>query len=88
MRFITVLATLCLAVSVWIPRALADSWSLPTQQTYVSANGAYRLTVLPRDLSSQLAYFEDEVERRPLPGQEPEGRATPEGRLERRTDAG
>lgn len=66
----------------------ADSWAPPEVRTYVSANGQYRLTVSPRELRSQLAYFEDAVEDRPSPGQQAEGRAAPEGRLERLGDGG
>jgi hypothetical protein len=38
--------------------AHADSWAMPETTTYVSANGQYRLTVVPRQLDSQLGYFE------------------------------
>lgn len=58
---------LCLALG---SPASADSWSLPTKTTYRSADKSTRLTVRPRELKSQLAYFEDKVE-----GREPAGAA-------------
>ena len=56
----------------------ADSWLPPSVETYVSANGQYRLTVVPREIGSQLAYFEAKARGEELP--EPEG---PLGRFER-----
>lgn len=50
--------------------ASADSWALPTAETYVSQNGQYRLVVVPREIESQLAFFEDKVD-----GKEPAGSA-------------
>lgn len=50
--------------------AWADSWFLPETETYLSADGDIRLTVVPRRLESQLAFFEDKVK-----GQEPAGPA-------------
>lgn len=58
--------------------AHADSWAPPSMTTYVSANGQYRLTIVPREIGSQLAYFEAKVRGETLP--EPEG---PLGRFER-----
>ncbi|KTE85884.1 hypothetical protein ATE72_01205 [Sphingopyxis sp. HXXIV] len=58
--------------------ARADSWMSPQIATYVSASGQYRLTVVPREIGSQLAYFEAKVRGETLP--EPEG---PLGRFER-----
>lgn len=40
---------------------LADSWSLPKRETFDSANGRWRLVVIPKQLESQLAYFVGEV---------------------------
>ena len=47
---------------------LADSWIPPETRAYVSSDGAWRLTVQPRGISSPLAYFEDKVANRPLAG--------------------
>lgn len=62
--------------------AHADSWAMPGIETYVSANGRYRLTVVPREIGSQLAYFDAKVRGETLP--EPEG---PSGRFEKRDGA-
>ena len=48
--------------------AHADSWMPPSKQAYLSSDGRARLTVIPRDLESSLAYFEDKVS-----GREPAG---------------
>ncbi len=47
--------------------ARADSWPLPETQEYLSPNGQYRFTVVPRDVNSQLEYFEDKLEGEVLP---------------------
>lgn len=44
---------------------------MPETTSYISANGQYRLTVVPRQLDSQLAYFEAKSRGAPLG--EPEG---------------
>lgn len=49
----------------------ADSWRLPTPESYLSADKTWRLTVTPRALHSQLAYFEDKVARRDHAGSIP-----------------
>lgn len=46
----------------------ADSWSLPTPQSYLSIDKTWRFTVTPRALSGQLAYFEDKVAHHKLAG--------------------
>lgn len=48
--------------------AAADSWMPAQTEAYRSANGVWRLTVHPRDLSGNLDYFEDRVAQRPQPG--------------------
>src|SRR5688572_10805057 len=48
--------------------ASADSWMPPSKETYVSPDQSARLTVVPRDLKSAYAYFDDKVE-----GREPAG---------------
>lgn len=59
------LALLCAlsTVTVW-----ADSWSPPEVRTYASSDGAWRLTVHPRQITSQLDYFQDKVADRPNAG--------------------
>lgn len=65
--------------------ARADSWMLPTRTTYVSADKATRLTVVPRELESQLAYFKDKVKEREFAGQRAgETTRTARAMLERR----
>jgi len=39
----------------------ADSWAMPTVEQYFSADRQVRLTITPRDLSSQLDYFAGKV---------------------------
>lgn len=60
--------------------AWADSWSLPSKTAYRSADGSARLTVTPRRLQNQLAYFQDKME-----GREPAG--APAGTRETRAMA-
>ncbi|MCB1629657.1 MAG: hypothetical protein KDI48_18140, partial [Xanthomonadales bacterium] len=55
-RILLVLCALLLAPSAW-----ADSWAMPTAKSYASRDGHYRLTIYPRGLAGQLAYFEDKV---------------------------
>ena len=68
---------LCLFCVTALTAAYADSWPLPETENYLSANGKFRLTVTPRDLDSQLGYFETKVKEEALP--EPLG---PKGKLE------
>lgn len=56
-----VLAVVLLAAAI---PALPDSWSMPERETFDSANGQWRLVVIPKRLESQLAYFQDKVEGR------------------------
>lgn len=55
--------------------AWADSWMPPSKETYISPDRTARLTVVPRDLESAYAYFDDKVE-----GREPAG--APAGSIE------
>ena len=66
----------------------ADSWALPEQQVYLSADKTVRLTVTPRDLNSPLDYFQDKVKGSELAGQRKGGNAQARGRLERKDAAG
>jgi hypothetical protein len=60
----------------WATAALADSWTRPVQQTYLSPNGQYRLTVIPN--RAFVRHFSDESDSL----EHLEG--TAHGRLERR----
>ena len=71
------------------PPAQADSWAMPTKTQTLSANGHYRLTIVPRELESQLSYFEDKVQDKLHAGQKagaPEKQAN--GLLERKRSDG
>ena len=59
---------LSLTLAVMSSSAVADQWIPPTKQTHESADHSARLTVIPRDLTSPLAYFQDKVA-----GHEPAG---------------
>jgi hypothetical protein len=61
-------AILSLALLVFVAPVAADKWAPPTTQVYESAGGSWRLTVIPRDISSPLAYFQDKVDKRPNAG--------------------
>lgn len=56
--------------------AIGDSWVSPNTEVTLSANGQYRVTVVPRPLDGPLAYFEDKVE-----GTEPAGQRAGETQL-------
>jgi hypothetical protein len=60
---------LALAAALAAPAANADSWALPTERTTASPGGGARVTVTPRTLQSQLAYFSDATENKDKPGQ-------------------
>lgn len=82
MRWVLILLTVLTAAS-----AHADTWLPPERQTFTSANGEARLTVEPRPIRDQLAYFEDKVKGREPAGQPAgETRRTAEATLERRID--
>jgi hypothetical protein len=67
----TICAVLVLAGLVaWSP-GIADTWALPAQRSYLSSDRTWRLTVTPRAIASQLAYFEDKVAKRDAPGAPP-----------------
>jgi hypothetical protein len=63
-HFIGVLASAFLLAGA----ARADTWFPPKIESYSSADGAWRLTVTPRDISGPLEYFDDKVK-----GREPAG---------------
>jgi hypothetical protein len=67
----TVFRLLALVVSVFaLTWAEADSWDPPETEVSLSANGLFRVTVIPRPLSGPLEYFEEKLE-----GAEPAGQA-------------
>jgi hypothetical protein len=55
-------------LSIFSSVAFADQWIPPTRQAHESPDHSARLTVIPRDLESPLAYFQDKVT-----GHEPAG---------------
>jgi hypothetical protein len=59
---------LSVALIVTASAAHADTWARATTQQYASADGAWRLTIEPRDLAGNLAYFRDKVEGKKQPG--------------------
>lgn len=66
----------------------ADSWSLPEEATYTSGDGRWRLTVTPRELSSQLAYFEDKAAAKDKADERPGGNENANALLQRRAGQG
>lgn len=72
------------AVVVALP-AFADSWIPATRTSYLSPDKAMRLTVVPRDLENQLAYFTDKVHGKKPAGQRRGGEPRALGILERRS---
>lgn len=56
--------------------ALADQWIPGTRQTYEAADHSARLTVIPRDIASPLAYFQDKVAGREPAGASGDSKAT------------
>jgi hypothetical protein len=74
---------LCSSLLALIPPARADSWLPPSAEAYISANGAWRLTIEPRKISSRLAFFEDKLADRPKAGGlGHDGQASAMGRME------
>lgn len=67
--------------------AFADSWLPATTQRYVSADGAWRLTVEPRAITGPLEYFQDQVDGKDNPGGVPGSTHTSaRGTMERRVN--
>lgn len=73
-------------VSIAPSPSCADSWMLPTTTTYTSCAGHARITVSPRDLKSQLGYFDDKVKNVDAAGQKKGGSPVARARLERLVD--
>jgi hypothetical protein len=82
-RALGLLAVAMILASIAPPPSCADSWVLPTATTYTSCAGHARITVTPRDLESQLGYFEDKVEKVDPAGQKKGGASAASARLER-----
>lgn len=81
--------TVALAVALIPVPARADQWPLPKTEVYYSANHRVRLTVIPRDLESQLAYFEDKTRNKEPAGQQPDSpNKAPQGILEQQDGGG
>ena len=68
--------------------ARADSWTPPARQLFLSPAKTARLTVIPREIASPLAYFDDKVKGREPAGQASGGERHARGIVERRTSSG
>ncbi|MES2054469.1 MAG: hypothetical protein V4564_00900 [Pseudomonadota bacterium] len=82
-RALGLLAIAAIVLSLTPAPSCADSWMLPTTTTYTSCSGLARITVTPRDLDSQLRYFEDKVAKVDSTGQKIGAAHVAEARLER-----
>lgn len=85
-RAFGMLALGAVLISVAPSPSCADSWMLPTPTTYTSCASHARITVNPRDLKSQLGYFEDKVKKVDPAGQKKGGSPVASARLERLVD--
>jgi len=85
-RALGLLALATILISVTPAPLCADSWMLPTTTTYTSCAGHARITVTPRDLQSQLEYFEEKVKEVDSSGQKGHGAPAATARLERLVD--
>lgn len=81
-RAIVLLPVAVLATSFPPTPSCADSWALPTIDIYTSPGGRARMVVTPRDLESQLAYFDDKVGGQTPAGQDRIGRTGATARME------
>ncbi len=82
-RTVGLLALATILVSFTPTPSCADSWTLPKTTTYKSCAAQARVTITPRDLDSQLAYFEDKVRKIDPAGQRNDGAQVARARLER-----
>lgn len=76
-----------LLASLMTASVRADSWMLPQPKTYTSAGGGWRLIVFPREITSPLNYFQDQVDKRANAGGvkgNPQSAAI--GRMEKRVE--
>ncbi len=89
MRIVHALAVLAFGVATIsvAPRpARADTWMLPEKTSYASRDGQARVTVTPRALENQLAYFEDKARKSKSAGQKRGGAAAASALVERLID--
>lgn len=82
-RAISLLALAAIALSLTPTPSCADSWALPTTIAFTSRSGHARVTVTPRNLESQLRYFEDKVGKVDPAGQKKGAASVAKTRLER-----
>ncbi|WP_457417900.1 hypothetical protein [Roseateles sp. P5_E7] len=80
-----IISALLIALAVSTP-ASADSWRPPKTERYLSSDGQWRLTVVPRGIADPLQYFEDAAAGRSKPGAASGAPEQPQGRLEQRVD--
>ena len=79
--------TALLSVTLVAGPAFADQWLPASTKQYVSADGAWRLTVEPRPITSPLRYFQDQVASKPRPGGLPgQSQTSAIGTMERRVN--
>jgi len=89
MRWPATVIIVGLLLSLALPSAAnADSWAPATKVAVESSDRQHRFTMTPRELSSNLAYFEDAVAGKPKPGQREGQNTSARGRLEVRTAVG
>ncbi|TNJ34577.1 hypothetical protein [Arenimonas terrae] len=81
---------LALVVPMLFPAsASADSWGSPETKVTFSANRQFRVTVTPRPLGGNLAYFQDKIDGVEPAGQRAdEAQRTPIARVEQRAERG
>lgn len=83
LRVLGLLALGAMLVSVVPSPSCSDSWTLPATTTYTSCGGHARITISPRDVNSQLGYFDDKVKDVAPAGQKIGGALAASARLER-----
>jgi TonB family protein len=66
------LVALSIVTGAIVTAVRADSWALPEKKKYYSRNKKYYLEVIPKQLESQLKYFEDKVANKENAGARPE----------------
>jgi len=71
MKKVSLTFSISVAVLTCGLRVFADSWPLPTPQKYYSESKRYYIEVIPRELESQLKYFEDKVAKKEPAGSKP-----------------